>query len=196
MKSPVKNGLVFLALVTAAAAASAVPTVYVTTLSGLNEEPQNSSPATGTARVTVDPDLHQLTVTTSFSGLVGTTTAAHIHCCTPTPNTGTAGVATQTPTFEGFPAGVTSGDYSRLFDTTQASTWNGTFITNNGGTTAGAESALWSGLAEGRAYLNIHSSVYPNGEIRGFLQPIPEPGQWAMLLMGIPAVLALRRRRG
>jgi len=39
--------------------------------------------------------------------------------------------------------------------------------------------------------------VYPGGEIRGFLTaaPIPEPGMAGMLLLGIPAVLAIGRRK-
>ena len=34
----------------------------------------------------------------------------------------------------------------------------------------------------GQTYLNIHSSTFPNGEIRGFLTPVPEPA--TMLLVG------------
>ena len=39
---------------------------------------------------------------------------------------------------------------------------------------AGAEAALLTGLAAGEAYLNIHTNVFPGGEIRGFLQ-VPGP---------------------
>jgi hypothetical protein len=68
----------------------------------------------------------------SFSGLLGTTTASHIHCCTPTPLSGTAGVATTTPTFAGFPLGVTSGTYMNTLDLTLASSYNPAFVTANG----------------------------------------------------------------
>ena len=34
--------------------------------------------------------------------------------------------------------------------------------------------ALLAGLAAGEAYLNIHTSMFPNGEIRGFLG-VPGP---------------------
>jgi CHRD domain len=35
--------------------------------------------------------------------------------------------------------------------------------------------ALLTGLAAGEAYLNIHTTLFPNGEIRGFLAPVPGP---------------------
>ena len=66
-------------------------------------------------------------------------------------------MATQTPSFIGFPLGVTSGTYSNIYDTTLASTYRAAFITANGGTVAGAEAALFAGLLAGQAYFNIHT---------------------------------------
>jgi hypothetical protein len=168
---------------------------YSAFLTGPGESPPNASPGVCTANVTIDLVAHLLTVDITFSGLLGTTTASHIHAPTAVPFTGTAGVATQTPFFTGFPTGVTSGSYSHVFDTLDAATYNGTYVTNNGGTAAGAESALASALAAGEAYLNIHSSAFGGGEIRGFLvADAPEPGTflWAgAVVLG----LVLRRRR-
>ena len=95
----------------------------------------------------------------------------HIHCCTAVAGTSTVGVATQTPSFSGFPLGVTSGTYSRTFDLTLASSFNPSFVTANGSSVAAAEAALVAGIANGKAYLNIHSSFAAGGEIRGFLLP-------------------------
>ena len=89
----------------AASAAQATPISYSAHLSGPAESPPNASPGTGTALVTLDTAAHMLTVDVTFSGLLGTTTASHIHCCTAVPGTGTAGIATQTPSFTGFPLG-------------------------------------------------------------------------------------------
>jgi hypothetical protein len=94
-------------------------------------------------------------------------TIAHIHCCAP-PGVG-AGVATTIPTFPGFPANVTSGTYEMTFDTTQESTFNTTFLDNNGGTAAGAEAALLAGLNGGMAYFNIHTITFGAGEVRANL---------------------------
>jgi hypothetical protein len=150
-------------------AAAATPLIYSGQLSGATESPPNASAGTGPAVVVYDATAHTLDVQVTFSGLTGTTTASHIHCCTTTPATGTAGVATQTPTFSGFPLGVTSGTYSMSFDLTSSASWNPSFITANGGTAATAEAAFAAGLASDRAYLNIHSSTAPGGEIRTFL---------------------------
>jgi len=73
--------------------------VYDASLSGPNESPANASPGTGFAEVTINLTTNSLTVHVTFSGLTGTTTASHIHAPTPAPFTGTAGVATQTPSF-------------------------------------------------------------------------------------------------
>lgn len=133
-----------------------------------------------------------------FSGLVAPSTAAHIHCCTAEPNTGTAGVATTVPYFAGFPIGVTAGTYNMTLDLLAASTYNPAFITAHGGTVALAEADLLAGLASGSAYFNIHSSTYPGGEARGFLSvaPIPEPGHLAMLAVGLVGLAGVRRWRG
>jgi hypothetical protein len=155
------------ALFTATAAHTA-PITYVTAMSGANESPPNASPGTGTATLIVDTTSHQWTMHVDFTGLLGNTSAAHTHAPTTVAGTGTAGVATTTPYFAGFPIGVTSGTYDNTFDMTQASSFNASFITANGGTTASAEIALANAIAAGKAYLNIHSSVVPSGEIRGF----------------------------
>jgi CHRD domain-containing protein len=126
-----------------------------------------------------------LFVDVTFSGLTAGTTASHIHSPTPTPGTGTAGVATTTPTFENFPLGVTSGHYINTLDLTLSSSYNPAFISANGGTTTAAEAALLAGLAAGEAYLNIHTSNFPSGEIRGFLTPVPGP----IVGAGLPGVI-------
>ncbi|MFN8610294.1 MAG: CHRD domain-containing protein [Vulcanimicrobiota bacterium] len=149
--------------------AQAVVIVYTGILSGAAESPPVVSAGTGTVTVTYDNVARTLRVQTNFSGLTGNTTAAHIHAATAVPGAGTAGVATTTPSFVGFPTGVTAGSMDQTYDLTVAGSYNAAFITANGGTTALAETALANALAGGRAYFNIHTSFAPGGEVRSFL---------------------------
>lgn len=177
--------------------AQAVDTVYATTLSGPAESPPNASPGTGFATVTLNPDLRSLRVQATFSGLTGTTTASHIHCCTALPGVGLAGVATTTPTFADFPLGVTAGTYDRTLSLDLASSWNPSFVTLVGGL-ANAYATLVGGLNSGTSYFNIHTSTFGGGEIRGFLTPvvaIPEPETYALLLVGLGLLGGLAKRR-
>lgn len=188
------NALAVAACLSFAGGAQAA-TVYKTILAGTNENPPNASAGIGAATLTIDGVM--MTLEVDFSGLTGTTTASHIHCCT-TPDLN-AGVATQTPTFLGFPLGVTSGSYSNSFDMSLSSSWNASYVTANGGTTASALEAFIAGLDAGKAYLNIHTTFAPGGEIRGqwaAAAAVPEPAAWAMLITGFGlAGTALRRRR-
>ena len=81
---------------------------------------------------------------------------SHTHSATAVAGTGTAGVATTTPTYTGFPLGVTSGTYDHVYDMTLATSYNPSYVTAHGGTTAQAETDLAAGIAAGKAYLNIH----------------------------------------
>lgn len=150
---------------------ASVGQIYTTQLSGPAEAPPNASPGTGSGKVTINGN--SMRVQTSFSGLLGNTTVAHIHAPTASPNTGTAGVTTTVPTFTGFPAGVQAGSYDNTFDMSLASSYNPAFLAANGGTPLSAFAALKTALNDGKAYLNIHSTMFPGGEIRGFFVACP-----------------------
>ncbi len=160
-----------------------------TTLLGLNEVPPNASPATGSADITVLGDV--LTVDESWSGLIGgNPAAAHIHCCAPAGTN--VGVAVGFPSF---PA-ATSGTYLHVFNMLDPTIYTSAFLSGlGGGTAAGAEAALINGMLAGNAYVNIHNSVYPGGEIRGQLGPVPEPATIFLLGSGLIGAGIRRYRR-
>ncbi len=187
-----------LALTLASAPAAAVTVIYQAVLLGATESPPVASAGVGAAVITFDTTLNTMRMQTTYVGLNSGTTVAHIHCCTAVPFTANAGVATTTPTFPGFPVGTNFGSYDTTFNMTLASSFNATYITNNGGTPASAFAAFLAGAASGRAYLNIHSSSSPSGEIRGFLTPIPEPSTYAMMFAGLLGLgwVVSRRQRG
>ena len=162
---------------------------FDTTLSGLNEVPV-AMPSAGSGFATVDLTGNLLTVNVTFTGLATPVLAGHIHCCSALGTN--IGVAVG---FSGLPANATSGTFMQTFDLTNAAVYSAGFLNNfGGGTAAGAQAALIAGMSGGLAYVNLHNSAFPGGEIRGQLATVPEPGSAAMLVMGLAGLLVLRRR--
>lgn len=160
--------------VMAASSASAATFTFQTIL-GNAGEPVPTSLATGSAVVLFDDAAFTVLVLMSFAGLANNAPFAHIHCCTTTPGTGSVGVALN---FTPLPA-LTTGSYINSFVLSPASF-----------------SSLLSGTAAGRSYVNIHTpGTYAAGEIRGFLAPIPEPGTYGLMGLGLLAVGWAARRR-
>ena len=185
--------LVSLALL--ATPAEATIYIFEAPLTGSQESPAVDTTGNGFTSVTLDDALHTLRVEATFADLIGTTTASHIHVL-PDSTALTGPVVTELPSFTGFPLGVMSGTYDHTFDTSDSSTWNPTFLANNGGTALGAETAFLAALQNGLGYLNVHSTFRPGGEIRGNLHAVPEAGTWAMMLIGFGGVgFAMRYRR-
>ena len=180
--------------------ASAIATAEAAIIPVGSDLQAEAAGATGSGAVLVEYDdvEHTLRIFANWTGLTGTTTIAHIHCCTSLPEVGTAGVAVTPGTLPGFPTGVTAGTYvSPLIDLDIAESFTSSFVsTFGGGTVAGALNALLLGMDSGTAYFNIHTTALPAGEIRGFLHRVPEPSSWTLLLLGLVAMAGVRRRRG
>jgi|CXWL01.1.fsa_nt_gi hypothetical protein len=153
--------------------AQAVTVVFVAGLSGPAEFPPVPSPGTGFASVAFDDVAGSVTVHVDFGDLLAPTTAAHLHCCTAVPFTDAAPVMLG---LTGFPTVVTAGIYDHVF-------------------TPPVFAALLTGAMDGKAYLNIHTTSFPGGEIRGFLMPVPEAGSAALMLLGLAGVGWGARRR-
>lgn len=150
----------YLILASVLGLALAVPafaqTTYSTTLTGLNEVPANPSPATGAATCVVNAAGTQVAISCSFQNLIGTYTASHLH--------GPAGV--------GFNAGVQIGFVPPAAPWVFANSNHDGTLTNY---TVPISAAQITMLANGQMYVNVHSSNFPGGEIRGQLALGPVP---------------------
>jgi len=143
------------ALLIGSASASAQVLVASATLGGGEETPVLLSGAAGTAEVAIDTTARELAVTLRIFNIPTTTTAGHIHV-------GAKGVAG--PVVLDFPAiAGRTGDFSTVFRLGEASFRPAASIGINT-----IEDAIQA-IAAGNAYVNIHTSTNPAGEIRGQL---------------------------
>ena len=135
----------------------------------------------GSGTLSFDTVANTLTLNNiTYSGLSANSTLAHIH-----------GSNTSVP---GQSAGV-------LYDLAGFTTLGGTAGAFNGtvslvGGTGGFSLAQQIAQLEGGLwYINIHSSSFGSGEIRGQILPVPEPSTLALLGLGAGALVWRPRRR-
>ena len=152
-----------------AAGTASAQTTFQAFLSGLGEVPPNASPATGFGTVVLNAVQTQITVNESWFGLVGgPATFSHIH-------TGPAGATGPvTFTFSGVPSATSGAIPQQVFSITAAQ------VTT---------------LFAGGMYMNVHTSTFPGGEIRGQLAVVPEPGSLALMGAGSLALALLARSK-
>jgi hypothetical protein len=152
--------------------ASAVTLTFEANFDGLQVSPPNASPAFGFGELTLDTVTGNVNVVTgTYQDLLGGASAVSLNGLA-SPGTNAVSLIPLT------------------LDTPGAAT--GTF--SGGGTLSGPNSL---GMQAGDTYLLIRSSVFPGGEIRGqlFPLPVPEPASIVLTILGGLAMAACARRR-
>jgi hypothetical protein len=154
----------------AAGPAIAAADIFTATLLGSNEIGPigGDTDGFGTARVSIDHATNTVGFEITFANL-STLTAAHIHA-------GPAGVNGPVVVNFGVPGGASgAGSFS--------------------GSVVDADAALITAFSAGNFYVNLHTSEFAGGALRGQLAPIPEPETYALMLGGLGVVGWFARRR-
>jgi CHRD domain-containing protein/PEP-CTERM motif-containing protein len=151
-------------------------------LNGAQETPPNASTGTGMATFAYSSAADDLTYSVTFQNLLSPATMAHIHFAPP----GVPGPIIFPLTNAGPPA-ATSGTFGGMLTAADFKPDTADAIT----TFAQAIAAIEAG----GTYINVHSTQFPAGEIRGQINLTPEPATLGL----VGAVLSLgyfaRRRR-
>lgn len=144
--------LLFVVMSLMASLAVATPYDYgwVAYLAGTNEVPPNSSPASGVFHASLNAAGTNLSYVGTWGGLVGSYSASHIH--------------------GGAPAGVNAGVIHGLLGAGPTGTPGGTWV--------GVPANRVAQLYHDSLYVNVHSNVFPGGEIRDQLRCDPDTAEF------------------
>jgi hypothetical protein len=145
---------------------------FKATLIGNEEVPALSNVATGTFNMLIDFGDTSFDYTLTFSGISGTgATQSHIHFAQKGVNGGIVvffctnlGNAPPGPAVQACPANGTIGG-----KITAANVSGGA---NSQGIAVGEFAEVLKGIRAGTVYVNVHSALFPGGEIRGQLVPV------------------------
>jgi hypothetical protein len=162
-------------LIAGLASANAADLFYVANIDAAqeafhNDDPQGVPPdrsGSGIANFTLT-DTGNFSYTISYSGLSGNSTAAHIHG----PGAVGADAGVLFP-LQGGTFGAPQGSFNGSVNLTQPQIDQ-------------LNAGLW--------YVNIHSSTFGNGEIRGQISAVPEPGTMTLIAAAGGLMFALRRK--
>ena len=179
--SHVLRSLAFAAVAALPLQAGAAIVTHSFNLNGAEEVPPNASLAAGSAEVTIDDVLGTFTFFAVVFNLDGTPSAAHLH-------PGGVGVV-----------GAPVYDLVAEADTGELVTI-GTIEVPSSLALAGVSKPIEVILAAAinsspfLFYMNIHTDVFPGGEVRGQLAPIPVPAALWLLSTAL-GLLMVRRAR-
>jgi CHRD domain len=136
------------------------------TLRGIEEPPSVITPASGQFKATISRDESSIDYELSFEDLQGTVTQGHIHVGQKGVNGGISVWLCGTPTNPG-PAGTPSCQGPNSGNVTGTITAATVVGPAGQGVAPGEFADLLKALRSGVTYANVHSSMFPGGEVRG-----------------------------
>jgi len=149
--------------------ASAAIINLTASIDGNQEAPPTGSPGTGTGIVTLDDVTNLLNWNITYSGLIGTPTVSHFHG--PAPIGANAGVQVDIVANSGGSIASPMIGFATITDAQEVDLLAG----------------LW--------YINIHSSTFPGGEIRGQVNVVPIPAAVWLFGTGLIGLIGIARRK-
>lgn len=198
------------AAISLAAPANATLYEYTATLDAAQVvDGVSTSTASGSAVVTVDDSLYTVTTDMTWSGLSGPADRAHLHFApigmsrsAADPNTYFFHEVIDDParTIAGCNLGFTNcaPPSGNSHDVLQLSATDGYGAGLALGFSTDSFADLILALNAGDIYIDMHTALYPTGEIRGQLgvAAVPEPSTWAMMILGFAGLgfTAYRRK--
>lgn len=191
MKTVTFRRLGLAAALTLAAAAAPAATVFTADLTGDQQVPRVVTGASGSAMLTLNDAMDALAYEITVMGVdVADFTGGHFHSA-PAGENGPVIFGFQGPV--GGPVDDVDGDLMLVGDATGFTV---------SGVRDGAEGRNGMTLADDIAtflasgvYINIHTTAFPSGEVRGQVAPIPLPAAAALLAGGLGLLWGAGRRR-
>lgn len=160
------------ALLGAVVASNAAMWNLTANLTGGQEVPPNNSAATGSFTGTYDDVTNVITITSfTLANYTNNITGSHLHRGAAGTN---GGVIVNLPTTDWMNMGGGNWHYM--------------------GTTYTLAQAEEAGMLAGNTYLNVHSSAFPGGEIRGQVAVTPVPEPMTLISLAVGAGILARRR--
>ena len=154
---------------------------------GPESDGSTNSPGVGTGHVTYDSTTNEISYSLQWNGLVGELTKLHIH--------GPADENSSNPqhVVEIFGPPTVPAEFAGSSATVVGSQELTTLIQT--GFDPLAPDTILDIMRSGQSYLNVHTTVFGTGEIRGNLgRPVPEPSSLMMITIGGLLISQIRRR--
>ncbi len=153
-------------------------------------EPDGStnSPGTGSGTITYDSTTNVISYSLEWDGLVGDLTKLHVH------GPATENMSNPQHVIEIFGPPAVPNELVATSGSVVGSQELTTLV--QPGFDPLEPNAILDIMTSGQAYLNVHTTVFGTGEIRGNLGvPLPEPSAATLIGCGVLAFAALRRRK-